>query len=81
MINQVPRTVRIPVAIPVISVATKNLENGLALAGEKKLLFFLILLSYNMTFSFFNTLFLCFFKILKSQRITKGILFSVLLIK
>jgi len=48
--NQVPSTVPIPVANPVLTVVMKNFSKVLALAGENKLLSLLILLIVDLFF-------------------------------
>ena len=65
---QVPNTIPMPVANPVLTVVRKNFSNVLAFAGENELLSLLILLIVYL-FLFFTTLFIWFFKLLKIARI------------
>jgi len=57
--NQVRITIPMPVANPVITVVMKNFLKVLALLGEKKLLFLLIIFNVELFF-LFTTLFLLF---------------------
>jgi hypothetical protein len=62
---QVPKTIPMPVANPVIIVVRKNFSNVLAFAGDNKLLSPLILLIVEL-YLLFTTLFILFFKIFNS---------------
>ena len=80
--KQVPSTIPMPVANPVITVVRKNFSKVLACTGESKLLSLLILLIVDLFFLFI-TYFLLFFSFLKLQRITLLIFlqhFSIVLI-